>query len=389
VQTCAHPIYQVHQHALKAENHSIKSIVKQETVDNYYNNLKNKGWIGNSIEEDWFGVINNNRDEPDIPYLNLEIKITPIIKTKRGWSYIERLVLNIFNFHEEYKSDFFDSSFYTKSASMEVLFYEYQKDVHSPELMIRKAAQINLSDFPQEDLLIIQDDWHKIVDKIKEGKAEELSDGLTKYLGATTKGGKTDKNLTTQPFSNIKAHRRSVTFKTTYMTQCDRRMLSEQKEAEKVVSDVNLLKEKSFEDIVIANFDPYIGYSKNYLGSLLDVHIPKHNDKASSAQLARKMLNLKNDIQETDEFKKAGISLKVITVEKGKNRTTEGFKITISGNSEISALELAEENWEDSILRNYLSNTQFLFVVFQKNEEKVIFKGVKFWHMPYQDLENE
>src|SRR5699024_12566122 len=117
--------------------------------------------------------------------------------------------------------------------------------------MIRKAAQINLSDFPQEDLLIIQDDWHKIVDKIKEGKAEELSDELTKYLGATTKGGKTDKNLTTQPFSNIKAHRRSFTFKTTYMTQFVRRMLSEQKEAEKVVSDVNLLKEKSFEDIVI------------------------------------------------------------------------------------------------------------------------------------------
>src|SRR5699024_9440125 len=168
-----------------------------------------------------------------------------------------------------------------------------------------------LSDLPEEDLLIIQEDWNTIIDKIKDGKAEELSDGLTKYLGATTKGGKTAKNLTTQPFSHKKAHRRSFTFKTTYMTQFIRRMLNEQEEVEKVVNDVNLLKEKSFEDIIFENFEPYIGYSKIYLGNLLNVHIPDYNDKASSAQLARKMLNLKNDIQDTDEFQKAGISLKI------------------------------------------------------------------------------
>ena len=382
-------IEQVHQHALKAENKSIKEVVKEETVQNYYNKPTNKGWIGNSIEEDFFGVANNNRDEPDIPYLNLEIKITPILQTKRGWSAKERLVLNIFNFHDEYKYDFLNSSFYKKSNLMEVLFYEYKKEIDSPDLIIKKAAQINLSDLPKEDLLIIQDDWNKIVDKIKEGKAEELSDSLTKYLGATTKGGKTKKNLTTQPFSDKKAHRRSFTFKTTYMTQFIRRLMNEDEKNEKIVSDISLLKEKSFEEIVLSSFEPYIGKTKEVLARLFHVHVPKRNDKASSAMLAKKMLNLKNDIQETEEFKKAGISVKIITVEKGKKKTTEGLKITMPDYPEFSPLDLVQETWETSTLKEYLSSIQFLFVVFEKDNDTTFFKGAKFWRLPYNDLENE
>src|SRR5699024_168090 len=169
------------------------------------------------------------------------------------------------------KCDFLNSSFYKKSNLMEVLFYEYKKEIDSPDLIIKKAAQINLSDLPKEDLLIIQDDWNKIVDKIKEGKAEELSDSLTKYLGATTKGGKTEKSLTTQPFSDKKAHRRSFTFKTTYMTQFIRRLMNEDKKIEKIVNDISLLKEKSFEEIVLSNFEPYIGKTKEVLAHLFHV----------------------------------------------------------------------------------------------------------------------
>src|SRR5699024_11933761 len=118
------------------------------------------------------------------------------------------------------------------------------------------------------------------------------------YLGATTKGGKTEKNLTTQPFSDKKAHRRSFTFKTTYMTQFIRRLMNEDKKIEKIVNDISLLKEKSFEEIVLSNFEPYIGKTKEVLAHLFHVHVPKRNDKASSAMLAKKMLHLRNDIQE-------------------------------------------------------------------------------------------
>ena len=381
-------IDEVHQHALKTENKQIKSLIKKETLDKYYQNPKNKGWIGNSIEEDWFGVKNNSRNEPDIPHLNLEIKVTPISKTRNGWSAKERLSLNIFNFNKEHKYTFLNSSLYKKASSMEVMFYEHLKGVESPELFIRKAKQINLSELPKEDLLIIEEDWNIIVDKIKEGKAEELSDNLTKYLGATTKGGKTEKNLTDQPFSSKKAHRRAFTLKTTYMTQFVKRMMNDEQKSEKIIDDISLLEQNSFEEIVLANFYPYIGKTKESLARLFNVRIPKNNDKASSAQLAKKMLNLENDIQETEEFKKAGISVKIITVEKGKDKTTEEFKITMPDNTVISPVELVREKWGDSILRDYLSSMQFLFVVFEKDKDSTIFKGAKFWRVPYTDLEN-
>lgn len=78
---------------------------------------------------------------------------------------------------------------------IELLYYEYKKNVDSPNLKIKAATLFNFDDLPEEDLLIIEQDWNIIIDKIKEGKAEELSDSLTKYLGATTKGSKTEKIL--------------------------------------------------------------------------------------------------------------------------------------------------------------------------------------------------
>lgn len=188
-------VEEVHEHASKAVNKKIKDLVTNETVEKYYANTSNKGWIGNAIESDWFQVPNNSRKEADIPYLDLEIKVTPIRETKKGWSAKERLVLNIFDFNDEYKRKFLNASFIEKSNLIELLYYEYKKNVDSPNLKIKAATLFNFDDLPEEDLLIIEQDWNIIIDKIKEGKAEELSDSLTKYLGATTKGSKTEKIL--------------------------------------------------------------------------------------------------------------------------------------------------------------------------------------------------
>src|SRR5699024_4707617 len=200
-------------------------------------------------------------------------------------------------------------------------------------------------------------DWNLIVRKIKEGKAEELSDSLTKYLGATTKGSKTEKNMTTQPFSDTKAHKRSFTLKGSYMTELARKIMNGKYEEpseylypedsvsiaetsldyskpESVIKDIEQLKVKTFEEIIIDNFSPFVNMSKTELAERFNVLIPKRNDKASAPILAKKMLNLKTDIQKTDEFRKAGISVKVVTVNSNQlekpytdRKTTEGFKL--------------------------------------------------------------
>src|SRR5699024_12584602 len=95
----------------------------------------------------------------------------------------------------------------------------------SPEYFIKAATLFDLHNLPREDLLIIEQDWNVIVEKIKEGKAEELSDSLNKYLGATTKGSKTEKNMKAQPLSDQKAHRRVITLKATYMSHVERSIM--------------------------------------------------------------------------------------------------------------------------------------------------------------------
>lgn len=381
-------VEEVHEHASKAVNKKIKDLVTNETVEKYYANTSNKGWIGNAIESDWFQVPNNSRKEADIPYLDLEIKVTPIRETKKGWSAKERLVLNIFDFNDEYKRKFLNASFIEKSNLIELLYYEYKKNVDSPNLKIKAATLFNFDDLPEEDLLIIEQDWNIIIDKIKEGKAEELSDSLTKYLGATTKGSKTEKNLTKQPFIDVKAHRRAFTLKGAYMTELAKKNMSFIEEREKLIENVDDLKSNSFENIILERFEPYIGNSKKEIAKAFNVAIPEKNDKASSATLAKKMLNVKGEIENTEEFKKAGISVKILTINPKTKKSTEGFKIIIPGEQSIEPEEIVKQHWEDSSLREYLSSNQFLLVIFEKNEDEVVFKGAKFWRVNYNDLES-
>ena len=65
----------------------------------------------------------------------------------------------------------------------------------------------------------IKQDWQDIVSLIKLGRAEDLSESNTQYLGAATKGATTAKSMTTQPFSKLKARGRGFSYKTSLMRQ--------------------------------------------------------------------------------------------------------------------------------------------------------------------------
>lgn len=380
-------VEEVHNHAKQAVNKKVRDLVKEETLHKYYETRNNKGWVGNSIESDWFSVPNNSRKEADIPHLDLDIKVTPIRLTKNGWSAKERLTLNIFNFYDESNRTFENASFFKKCTFIELLYYEYKDKIDSPDFIVKAANLLNLKDLPKEDLLIIEQDWNTIVQKIKEGKAEELSDSLTKYLGATTKGAKTESNLTDQPFSNVQAHRRAFTLKSGYMSTLAKKFMHVEENDEKIVTDISELKSHTFEDIILNRFMPYIGHSKKELASIFGIEIPKKNDKATSALLAKKMLNLDGEIEDTEEFKKAGISVKIVTIVPEKKKSKESFKILIPGESHINPELIVNQSWDDSLLRDYLSSQQFLLVIYEQTKHEIVFKGAKFWRVNLNDLD--
>jgi DNA mismatch repair protein MutH len=75
-------------------------------------------------------------------------------------------------------------------------------------------------EFPVNDLPVIKSDWEKIQGKVMQGKAHELSEGDTFYLGACRKGaGGAKEKLRTQPFSSIGAPSRAFSFKQGYLTR--------------------------------------------------------------------------------------------------------------------------------------------------------------------------
>ena len=161
-----------------------------------------KGGVGHVVEESLYGYKINSDAEPDFPEAGVELKVSGVVKDKNGFKAKERLVLNIINYMKEAYTTFDTSSFWHKNKTLMLLFYEYVRDCHPGDFVFLKAL---LFKYPEEDLLIIKDDWAKIVGKIRAGKAHELSEGDTLYLGACTKGATAATSFREQPFSDIPA----------------------------------------------------------------------------------------------------------------------------------------------------------------------------------------
>jgi DNA mismatch repair protein MutH len=86
---------------------------------------------------------------------------------------------------EVHFEEFENSSFWKKNAHLLLVFYLHDSEKDLLDYVIKLVDDWK---YPEEDLLIIKNDWQIINQKIKEGKAHELSEGDTMYLGACTKG---------------------------------------------------------------------------------------------------------------------------------------------------------------------------------------------------------
>ena len=101
-----------------------------------------------------------------------------------------------------------------------------------------------------------------------------------------------------------------------------------------------------------------------------------------TGMLAFKILGVKGN--NAAEFEKAGVQVKTIRLTNtGKIKESMSFPA-------MKYKEVIKENWEDSVFHNYLSETRFLFIVYQFNKNNELFlKGCQFWNMPFDDLEND
>lgn len=361
---------------------------------------KGKGGLGQLVEELFFKYDINSRQEADFAFVNAELKCTPLKKSAKNEDLLikERLACSMINYTEDWNKSFEQSHFYRKCLIMLIMFYFHQSNVSKLDLHFLFAV---LWKIPEKDLLIIRKDYETIISKIRNGKAETLSEGDTMYLGACRKGQKGD-SLMVQHGSDIGAPRRAWSLKTTYM----RIVLDEVKknnvdgaycnydikptELEELIS-VDELKSHSVDDVLKGRFAPYVGLGYSEICKKLDINPITAKSKyfvIANAIASNKKIG---NVNLSEEFVKSGLTMKTIRINKnGKIKESMSFE-------NIDYQEVYDcDEWTDSRLYE-LFTSRFMFVIFKetdnllslpngKTESEYKLDKVAFWTMPQADL---
>lgn len=359
-------------YAKKLKGKSLRQICNPKVLEHSYSG---KGNFGQVLEKFYFGYEPNSTAEADFAQIGMELKSSPLKQLKNDeYRSKERLVLNIINYINVVNQNFENSDFIKKNASILLIFYLHQAGFDILDLIIKLVDEWS---FPSTDLEIIKKDWETITKKIANGKAHELSEGDTYYLGACTKGANA-LSVRKQPFSEIPAKQRAYSFKQGYVNHIIASIAGETKEIYgKLIPSVAVAKKHTIEEIVISKFKPYYGKTQEEIVKNLKIEI---NTKAKSfyANLTKAILGISLD-KEIEEFEKAEIIVKTVRL-KENNLPKEDISFPT-----FKYEELVNEDWENSDFKDVLEH-KFLFVFFQFENEKLVLRKVKFWNMPYLDL---
>lgn len=348
--------------------------------DNSYNNTLPskgaKGQLGNILERYYFGYMPNGHQQADFSKIGLELKQTCIDQKKDGeYTAGERLSITNISYKEPVEDNFYLSHVWNKIAK--ILLIHYLRD-KSKDRFDYPIKYVNLFTPPQEDLAIIIQDYLKIISKIKDGKAHEISESDTLYLGACTKGATAEKSTVPQYYGDkTPAKKRNFCFKRQYMDYVlNHYILKKNDTIESILKSNEFNQHKSFEEQILDMINMHAGKTDKELCELYDRDY--NNNKAQWSDLAYKMLGIKGN--HAEEFIKANIVVKSIRLE--QNGT---MKESISL-PPFTFKQLISEEFEESSFCEYFEETKFLFVVYKSNGTNYVLQGAQLWNMPISDL---
>lgn len=354
-------------------------LVKEEVAPYGYaqkhENKKRKGGLGEIIEERYFHYAANNDSRPDFPEAGVELKVTPYRKNKNGTlSAKERLIITMIDYMNVVNEPFYDSHLWGKANLILLVYYLYMEGIKNR--LDYRIDYARLFSPPKEDIKIIEADYNFIVNKIRQGKAHELSEADTMYLGAAPKAA-TSADRRQQPFSSEMAKPRAFAFKNSYMTYVlNHYIVPGKRTYEPILTSAT---EETFEQYVTNKIGAYKGKSVEELCVTFDIET---RPKDLGALIAYRILGIKGN--HAEEFEKANIVVKTIRIG-ANNKIKESMSFP-----NFKFKELVQEEWDDSVFGTYLRETRFLFVVYKFNDNgELILKGSKFWNIPYHDLEFE
>lgn len=371
---------EVRKKAEEAIGHSFKEVFGLAQKFRVENNLKErhgKGDIGQAYEEGWFNYACNEEAEPDFKEADIELKVTPFLINSRGYRAKERLSLGKINYRDENWNEYKESRFWTKNHHLLIMYYQYIRCMKREEFCVQKIDEIILEKLPERDKMIIRHDWEKIAQKVKEGKAHELSERDFMYLSPARKGSGGDEKVKYDD-RYPKAKPRAYSFKKSYMTKLFNERMLDLEEISYILPATVLAEEKEFDDILLETLKKYLGRTVESLKKEFPKYRNGYSDKNG---IIKQIFDSECELEETDEFQKANYKLRTITVDE-KGTPTQDMSFSTF---DFEAL-LKEESWTESVVYDEMIDSKFLLVIFSENAEgKEILNNAMIWYIPKKD----
>lgn len=345
---------------------TFKEIDSEHLLDNNKNLKRRKGVLGQVVETGFYKYPINNDPHADFDEIGVELKVSGYKISKTGKiSAKERISLSKIDYNSIINEEFNYSKLILKNSKILIIWYLYEKGKDIGDFVITDYQLYEM----KNDEEVFKNDFNIIKTKVLEGKAHELSEGDTSYLGACTKSAKST-DRTNQPFSDIPAKPRAFSLKNSYLTGILRNYKSSYK--------TNYLdKYVSVEDYICKQIEPYIGKNqleilKSLTGKTYSEKVPKNISKMITDKIIGKDEELPN---KSELFTKTSFIIKNLPIQSnGKPKERMSFRTIY--------LSEFNESWEDSDWKSYFEETTLLTILWQepknnsKNGERIL-KGVK------------
>ncbi len=346
---------------------------------------KNKGVLGQIVESGFYKYPLNSNSAADFEELGIELKVTGYIENKNGSLRAkERVKLSNIDYNKIVNETYENSHVLGKCKEMLLIWYKYLPETDYGDFVITDYQIYDMS----KDEEIFKHDFDLIKEKVIKGKAHELSEGDTSYLGACTSGN-TSKRIKSQPFSNELSKQRSFSLKNAYMTgilrelkehdaqiiefKTDEYNLSSKLKDKKEPIQTTLefypekqIKPKTVIEYVNEKLKSYFGKTQleileEITGKTYTDKIPKNINKMISDELIGKDEDL---FKLDDLFRKTSFIIKNVPINK-KNKVIERMA--------FKTLQLSdfEYEWEESYWKTYFEETTLIVICYEAENSKI------------------
>lgn len=358
-----------------------------------------KGALGNAIEAGHFYYRPNSSAKPDLGWA--ELKCTGLLPDGNdGYRAKERLVICMINYGGSADSSIpciveesaEESHAFRKLTSILLVFYDYAKCSDSAELLDARIRLAGLWVPEPDDIVSFKQDWEVIRDYVKQGRAHELSEGLTPMLGACTKSSDSSVRVR-QGYGSELAKPRAFALKQAFVSQIFRQLSDEQAKIppSEVVSEpfiYGMKSKKNIELVVAEEAKRYRGSSTTEIETKLRLE-GKFGGKSVHSLRMNKFVNALasgdqfTPIGSLSDFRKSGLTVKVVRILQN-GQAAESVSFPAFEYDQVAA----EDEWEESSLyQDLVKRFLFIFLRDYKDGNPPVFDRAVFWSMPEYHLD--